>query len=261
MKKRIVTTLIGALLVSGAIVAKPDHREKADAKRDGIRHMMKELRSLDLEKTQKADIRLIVKTLRADMKANRPEHTPGERPPANLTEAELAAAIEARFEAVQANQLARAKAKHAIYQVLTETQQEALAAKKAEKAQKRSNHADKRKRPDAGKLPPAFDELDLSDDQLSAVQATLEQGREQRQQSHAKMQQLREQERTIIQAETFDEAAWLALSQQFKAALIDSKTARLQQQEAMESILSDEQLTELKEIHDEHRRGPKHRRG
>ncbi len=81
-------------------------------------------------------------------------------------------------------------------------------AKKAEKAEKRSHHADKRKRPDEGNLPPAFDELDLSDDQLSAVQATLEQGRELRQQSHAKIKQLREQERAIIQAETFDEAAW-----------------------------------------------------
>ena len=244
MKKRISIILLTSLLTSGVVFAKPGFGHGKTAPHSGLRPMLKQLQALDLNTTQKQDVRLILNTLQADTAAKGKgdkAHRHGRK--ARLDENEMNALVEKRFEAAQEKRLSYAKAKHAIFRVLNETQRQQLLTTTLDREIK---HQNKRPEPKDFELPFALDLLDLEQSQRAELTTLLEQQHAQRRQDAEQLHTLRLRERAIIFAPEFDENAWLTVAEQFKQALVDRKLKQRDHKDAMAAILSDSQLKELK---------------
>ena len=244
MKKRISIILLTSLLTSGAVFAKPGSGHGKTAPHSEFRPMLRQLQTLDLNATQKQDVRLILNTLQADAAATgKGDKSRRHGRKAGLDENDIIAMVEKRFEAAQEKRLSYAKAKHAIFQVLNEAQRQQLLTKMLDREIK---HQNKRSEPESFELPFALDLLDLEQSQRSELTTLLKQQHAQRQQDAEQLHTLRLRERAIIFAPEFDENAWLTVAEQFKQALVDRKLKQRGHKEALAAILSDSQLKELK---------------
>lgn len=247
MKKQIIVSVIGALLVSGAAFAKPGHDGPRGGQENPVRMVMKDLKRLELTDEQRTEVRAIMDNLRANNKAAREERKaqrPEEKPQFASAEEASEAAI-ARFSDSQSQRLAVAHARHDIYQLLTDAQRQTLQEKQEKRAQ-RGEHP--RGEENKTHLPRAFQELDLSEAQYTAITDIVEASKAQRDAIMAQHKTLRQQEQTLIQSDSFDEAAWLALSEKMQSVIGQGAAARYETHQQVSAQLTSEQQEELDEI-------------
>tara|TARA_E500000331_G_C17111558_1_gene649877 strand:+ start:34 stop:813 length:780 start_codon:yes stop_codon:yes gene_type:complete len=244
MNKRIAIIFLSTVLTSGAVFAKPGPNHGPRAHHSDLRPIIKQLQELDLNATQKEDIRLIIKTLQTDIKTQRPKAlTNQQRDKSALDESEMIARVESRFEVTQDKKLKQAQARHAIYQLLDDGQRQQLLSQESKRG---LTHREARDHTSKPELPFAFELLDLEASQRTELTALMQKKREQRLQYAETMKVLRLQERAIIYTQDFDQDAWLTLSQQFKQALIERQVHQIQHKKAIASVLTQTQLDELK---------------
>ncbi|QPG05405.1 hypothetical protein IT774_15095 [Salinimonas marina] len=244
MKKRISIILLTSLLTSGAVFAKPGSGHHNTAFHAEFQPIFRQLQTLDLNATQKQDVRLILQTLQTDTTATgKGDKSRRHNRQAGLEENDIIAMVEKRFEAAQEKRLSYAKAKHAIFQVLNDAQRQQLLAKVLDREIK---HQNMRPEPESFELPFALDLLDLEQSQRSELTTLLIQQHAQRQQDAQQLHALRLRERAIIYAPEFDEDTWRTIAEQFEQALVDRKLEQRGHKDALAAMLSDSQLQELK---------------
>ena len=246
MKKQIIVSVIGALLISGAAFAKPGHDGPRPGQENPVRMVMKDLKRLELTDEQRTEVRAIMDSLRAQNKETR-EARKAEKPPQKprFDSAEQASEFAtARFANSQTQRLAMAHARHDIYQLLTDAQRQTLQDKQEKRAQRGEHRGDN---DDKTHLPRVFKKLALSEEQHTAITAIMEASKEQRDAIMAQTKTLRDQEQALIQSDSFDEAAWLALSEKMQAVIAQGAAARFDTHQQITAQLSAEQQEQLDE--------------
>ncbi|WP_018982535.1 Spy/CpxP family protein refolding chaperone [Salinimonas chungwhensis] len=243
MKQPLLIATISAVLftTSGLASAKNHHGQQ----RSGIPRVY---HSLNLTTTQQAQIREIVTSLRPQ---NRQQ---AKRNHADLIEFEnenaFLAAFSERIQKHKEKALARAKARHEIYQLLSTTQKQALKEKGARKPA-RKHHPEGR----TDGLPAHFGALDLSAAQKLAITAIVNAGVEIKRDTKQLFLRLRDQEREMIYAENFDEAAWLDWFDTYAGEKRTAALSRFHRKNGLIAQLTPAQSEMLAKMHHAPKRG------
>ncbi|WP_137168278.1 Spy/CpxP family protein refolding chaperone [Salinimonas lutimaris] len=247
MKKQIIVSVIGALLVSGAAFAKPGHDGPRHGQENPVRMVMKDLKRLELTDTQRTEVRAIMDNLRANNKAAREARKAqsSEAKPQFSSAEQASDAAVARFTDSQPQRLAIAHARHDIYQLLTDAQRQTLQKKQEKRAQRDEHPRDEKNK---AHLPRAFKKLDLSEEQYTAMTDIMEKSKAQRDAIMAQSKTLRQQEQSLIQSDNFDEAAWLVLSEKMQSVIAQGAAARFETHQQVTAQLTSEQQAQLDEL-------------
>lgn len=263
MKKQLSTIIAIAcfsLATIPAAIAMHDHK--------GGRGNMHILKELDLSSQQKQDIKTLMQQTRANnavYAADREAFKTQMQTLMNMPtwDATLATQlIQQQISQKQQVELNRAKAKHAVYQLLTDEQQSELNAKMAEKADRKDNKGKQDKKRDGKKHAGKRMErrLDLSDEQKEAMKSIREQTKQDLSAIKAESKGFKEAERTLIQAETFDESAWLELHAQYADNFAAQDLIKLKAKYQEFALLTDEQKEKMEKMREKMQRKMKDKR-
>lgn len=257
MKKTIVIAVAGVLALSSSIViAGPMHGPDSE-----IKQM---LRSLDLTREQKQDIRKLIQEHRQDVALTRTGE-PGRngmwQQQTSFDEDTFRANLAARTTTIRTQRFERAELRHTIYQLLTSEQRNALEQQDIERHQKRSA---KREKHDENRLPRAFGRLSLTDDQKETLISLQTGYSDASANNRALMKAFRTKEKALIRSDKFSEETWNALADEYQQDMTDAMVAHAEHKASMLSVLDDNQRQALFAMRDErkdrHDRGKPHRR-
>lgn len=266
MKKSISTiaAIVSCVLLSNANAAnmpakaegmKSDRAGKAQSR--DARSALQMFRGLSLSAEQKEDIKALFKQVRADnsvFQADRKDSIQDMQYVMQLPVWNEEAALQvigAHIEKSKQAKLNIAKAKHAAYQLLDDSQKEKLSQRATERKSKReakaeTNKADRKNSKAAKAKQKQFKKMSkklaLSEEQIEQWKVISKAARKEQSALKADGNNYRQMERELIQADSFDEDAWLALHAQASAKM---EAARLIQTKARfdrRALLSEEQL-------------------
>lgn len=257
MKKTIVIAVAGVLALSSSIVvAGPMHGPDSEFK-----HI---LRSLDLTREQKQDIRKLIQEHREDVALTRTgEPGPGGmwQQQTSFDEDTFRADLAARAATLRAQRFERAELRHTIYQLLTSEQRNALEQQDIERHQKR---AAKREKHDESRLPRAFGRLSLTDDQKETLISLQTGFSDKSVKGRAVMKAFRTKEKALIRSDKFSEETWNALADEYQQDMTDAMVGHAEHKARMLSVLDDSQRQTLfamrNERRDRHDHGKPHHR-
>ncbi|MDT0595514.1 Spy/CpxP family protein refolding chaperone [Glaciecola petra] len=259
-----IAAIVSLILLSNANAAnmpadtdgmKSDRAGKAQAR--DARSAMHMFRGLSLNSQQKEDIKALFKQVKADNSVFQADRKNSFQDmqyvmqlPAWDEEAALQV-IDAHIEKSQQAKLNIAKAKHAAYQLLDNSQKEQLSQRAEERKSKREakadeNKADRKKSKIAKAKQKQFKKMSkklaLSEEQIEQWKAINANAKTEKSALRADGKSYRTMERELIKAESFDEDAWLTLHAEASTKM---KAARLIQTKAMfdrRALLSEEQI-------------------
>ena len=212
-------------------------------------------KQLDLSKQQKQDIELLIQQTRANDQLMAGEKHAMQAQTKNLMsmpqwdEAAAKQIIMQQMEQAQESELNRAKTKHKVYLLLNDTQKVAL----NEKAQSTDGASNKRGKKGTNKKERKFEKrmakkLDLSEQQIAQMKAIKAASMTQLDSIKSQQQAYRAAQRQLIQAQTFDETAWLALQQQHADTALTHKLIKTKARYDRFALLSDEQKIEMENM-------------
>lgn len=198
------------LAISAPALAHKGHQHK----HDGLRQIFSELSLTD---TQKQDIRQIITQSREDRNVYRSDRKAAKQTLRALVQSEdwdektVTAAILEGQALKQQKALQRAIKKNQIWNLLTETQQAEFVALLE---QKKAEHE---QRTDATKKNKRFKRLDLTEEQLTAIEAIKDTAKESALATKTKLATYKTAERQLMQKAEFDSEAWLSLNSEYQA--------------------------------------------
>ena len=243
MKKLLLSLTVASLLsVSAAAI----HAKEKGHGGDHVRMMM---HSLSLSAQQKEDMKQIHKETKQDLSVYREEQKQA-RESMRLVmqsevwdEAAVTAAIEQQMAINMQTKLIQAKGKNKLFNQLSSEQQAQFIANQTEKKGK-----NKKRRNTEKKMKRLVKALDLNAEQESKLTAMMQSNKEQALANKAEFASLKGQIANIIQAQEFDENAWLALHAQNKQQKLDLAVTKAKSRFDMLSVLSPEQRKKFAKI-------------
>lgn len=212
-------------------------------------------KQLDLNKQQKQDIELLIQQTRENNQLIAGEKHAIKAQMNNLMtmphwdEAAAKQIIIQQIQQTRESELNRAQTKHKVYLLLNDTQKMAL----NEKIQNTDSASNKRGNKGANKKERKFEKrmakkLDLSKQQIAQIKAIKAASMTQLDSIKSQEQAFRAAQRQLIQAQTFDESAWLALQQQHADTVLTHKLIKTKARYDRFSLLSDEQKIEMENM-------------
>ena len=230
MKKTFIGIAVGAALLTAslAVVAKPHGANPFPG--------IEMLKSLDLDQTQKREIRAIVKAAapekgeRRDRFAQRRQAMLNMLQNGPLSDEEIESKVEGRVESMLTKHAEMAEVRHQIWQVLNGEQQAELVAMIPEQ---RARQAKKPK--------PDLSSLELTQSQQQALEEIKAKREDLHEQGKALRESFREQEVALIRQASFDQDQWQALVQDYKPQMIEHGKALASLRAEFFDVLDDEQ--------------------
>jgi Spy/CpxP family protein refolding chaperone len=241
MKKTIISIALAMSLVS---LYAPQSSAHDNRQKDAQQHEFRMLKSLDLNQTQKQDIKQIMKQTKQNNGAYMAgKHAQQAQLRALLTQeswdAETAKdLIEQSLPQSTQMQLNRAIARNQSYQVLNDEQKAELIRKQNKGAAKERKNRD---------LPRMAKGLELSEEQRSTMKDIQQSLRAKNAPLKATMQDYKQAQQVLVLADSFDQEAWLALQVSMQPTLVTVQLNQLEARFQMRSILNQEQLDMLKQ--------------
>ena len=238
----------------------------AMAKHDqqGPRGELRILKGLDLSSQQKQDIKTLMKQTRSDNSVFASER---ETFRAQLDvimnmptwDATLATQlIEQQMASKQQVQLNKAKSKHAVFLLLSDEQQAELLEKMADKKDRKAKKGKKDKK--RGKNKRMAKRLDLSDEQKEEIKAIKKASKAQFELVRKNMQSFKDAEDTLVFSDSFDEAAWISLSNSHSDAFSSAQLAKMKAKYEEYNVLTAEQKLKLAEMREKMKEKMKEKR-
>lgn len=156
--------------------------------------------------------------------------------------------ISSQMENAQPLVLNKAQAKHAMYQVLSDEQKQALAANAEQKGKRKGKNGGKGKKRQAKMEARLVKALGLSDQQQASWEQNKASGKVLKESFRSVMQDHREQVKQVIQADNFDADTFLALQDGFSETLLEHRVQMAQIKYASLAVLTDDQKQKMKKI-------------
>ncbi|MBU3020816.1 Spy/CpxP family protein refolding chaperone [Aestuariibacter sp. A3R04] len=245
MKKRLIASLIGGILLASPVFAKPGPNAP-----EGM-VLMHTLQQLDLERDQKKALRQLVRAFHEEQSGNKDGARKGKRrgeSKGNLTElseTEIAQQAAEKWAKTKAHRIALAELKHDAWQLLTDAQRVQLDEVMEErKADMQARIASKKEK---GELPRPFSQLDLSEEQQTQIAEILASHKSQKEAERDDWESLREQEQAIIRQTAFDAEALSALLDSHKQQFVQRAIEKAQMHASILALLSEEQIEILQD--------------
>lgn len=256
MKKKILSALsivcIG-LTLSTHVLADRDAQSRHDFKR----LMLSDVRlfkKLSLSDEQRDQLKEIVKQTKQDNSVFAGEKDEIRQQMQDLMklsswdEVTARAIIQSQIQQSSQIELNRAKAKHAMYQVLNAEQQLELANLRDNVREKRANKQDKLDAKKNRKNKRITKALDLTPEQVTQWNDLRAQAKEKLSVNKDAAQAHKQAIRSIIQATSFDESAWLALQASFEEQRIEKRLIMAKLMFDNLAMLDDQQKNKLNKI-------------
>ena len=224
------------MLASTAAIARPNDQGMTKAP------ILKQLRQLDLSDEQKATIKQIMRTAKQDKQVYRSEMDAVNdsfqriKNMPSWDQALVESIVQQKQSKLAPIQGINAKTRHAIFHVLSAAQQQQLNEQAPRANRKRKGH-----RP----LLKQIKQLDLSEQQRSAIEQLKQQASTSRASEQERRQAYRENMQAIIQATQFDENAWQNLQENMQSQSAASQVARLKHMYELWQILTPAQQKAL----------------
>ena len=213
MKRFAKRSLLG-LALTGLLVAGATQTVVAGHHPQGLKTVLKQL---DLDTTQKQDLRQIMRERKDNVSVIREDLKDLKAQMQTLIQSDqwqadqVETLLQNRSDLMQQVALEKAKGRHAMWQLLTEAQQTQFDELRSERTGKRK---DKR-------MARMLAKLELSDQQQTQVDAILDGLKAEKEAYKAQHQTLKQAQRDLIRAEQFDEQAWHELYQQYATGMLD----------------------------------------
>ncbi|MBT0586076.1 Spy/CpxP family protein refolding chaperone [Alteromonas oceanisediminis] len=238
--KTLLLPLFGLALATQAM-AHPPKSEQAP-----MRHMLEQL---TLSEQQREDIRLIVSESRADkrvyvsdIRLAKKEFRQLVREP-EWNETAVREVMTQRMALKQDFMLSNAQTRHAIFELLTPSQQQELnTLSSPDKTHRASQRGSQWK-----KMSQRLNLTPEQEDNIDTIRAAFFSTHERGQHPHRVFLQA---ERSLIQSSEFSQDAWLALFAQHQTAAVEYAVARAKMQHDMFNVLTKEQQNQLTDIED-----------
>ncbi|MBU2878515.1 Spy/CpxP family protein refolding chaperone [Aliiglaciecola lipolytica] len=150
--------------------------------------------------------------------------------------------------------LSSATKRNAVWNTLTAEQQQKLSAM-SEKGKERKGKGHKgEKRSSPMKM---FKRLDLTDEQSAKIKALFESQKAAMESQRETVKGYRDQAQQLVRSETFDQSAWLAVSEKLQAAHLQMSTDMSKVRHQIWNILDEEQQAKMAKMDEkrEHRKG------
>lgn len=156
--------------------------------------------------------------------------------------------ISSQMENGQQLKLNQAQAKHAIYQVLSDEQKQALAENAEQKGKRKGENKGKGKKRQAKMEARLVKALSLTDEQQATWAQNKESGKVLKESFRSVMQDHRAQVKQVIQADSFDTDAFLALQDSFSETLLEHRVQMAEIKYASFAALTPEQKQKMEKI-------------
>lgn len=253
IKARISTKPMTSLLIAAPfIVALTVSSAYAKGQEGDSSHrpMQAMLKGLDLTDTQKEQLQELRKQARENRVLYRGERKEGQslrQQADNLDiwdEAQMRSLIASKVANRQANKLAQAEIKHAMYAVLTKAQQAQLAEKRA--AHKAGKASEARAAKQHKRLLKMAQRVGATESQISELKVLHTQHVSVMNSLKITAQDHKRAEQAIIHADEFDVAQWHELQAAFTDSAIELGLQKAQYQHAVKQVFNDEQQAQLK---------------
>jgi Spy/CpxP family protein refolding chaperone len=235
MKKLLLSLTVASLLsVSAYSISAHEGKRHRDIEREIIT-------SPSLTQQQKEDIKQIYKQTRQDLGIYRTEENQFRISMRAIMQSDswdqvaVTNAIEQQMQITLQLQLIRAKSKNQVFNQLSAKQQAQFMANRDHKKGKKRNANPERKMQRLVKA------LDLNSDQQTQLTVMMTNDKAQRVINKEQVKNVRAQLTGIIQAEEFDDSAWLAVHAQNKQKKLDMAVSKIQSRFDLLSLLNAEQ--------------------
>ncbi|WOI37149.1 Spy/CpxP family protein refolding chaperone [Alteromonas sp. CI.11.F.A3] len=222
--------------------------------------MIKTLSRLSLSSEQMNEVKNLVTAFKANHE--RPD-APPKKPEmsgfASLSESEIRSFVETRMLKQHEQHFAIAELRSQIYRLLSESQRNMLTEFDAKRETKReaahglkrgaNRGADRsamRGQPPRGPRLP-FEELQLTDEQLTSLETLNATFRETRFQHKVTMDALKDARKALVRSGNFSESAWDALYAEYKDDLVNAAIEDITHKQATYAVLTDAQQVEMQQ--------------
>lgn len=226
MIKRILVLSLSILFVSSSIAKPGQHQdlrkvlnqlELTTEQRQDVRQLMREGR--DEKRLFRQDIRDVAQQLRTQIQSE------------DFDQTAVKTVLQQKSDLMTQLALTRAVKKHQVWQLLSEPQKAKFNDIVAQRQDRQSRKSSK----------PGFRKLGLSDEQKAKIEQIKAENAEVKAAAKAQRKALKEAQRTLIQAEEFDQEAWQTLLTEYQPQLIENGIIRAQTRHQIWSLLTEEQ--------------------
>lgn len=246
MKKWLLATLFGSLLISTQVNARP-----SQAGPQGM-ELIHSLKSLSLSKSQRQSIRELLKNFREDNNPTAKEDVPPRKRPIDdeledLSLKQITQRATEHWQMMKARRIAMASLEHSIWSLLTDEQKQQYANHASDK---KNRHKDRRQERKENKAPNAmfFDDLDLTEEQRTSLTALLEAQQVNDESARETLGALQDEIGEMVFSTNYNEAALSALIDHYEDVFITDAAGRAQTHKKIMGLLSDEQKEDLRDI-------------
>lgn len=257
MKRLIIAAITGVMALGSSIVtAGPMHEYGVEFKQL--------MRTVELTREQKQDIRKLIREHREDVALTRT----GDRgrdamwqQQNTFDEEAFRAKLTAQAATMRAQRFQSAILRHNIYQLLTDEQRQKL---EQQNIDHRPNHSLKHENRAPTALPRAFSKLSLTDSQAEELITLQTAFKDESSQFRALMKAFRTEEKALIRSDNFNESSWNTLADEYQQEFTNAIVAHAKHKASMMAVLDDTQqqmlLTLRNERNDRHHRIKSHRK-
>ncbi|MEG3766304.1 Spy/CpxP family protein refolding chaperone [Alteromonas sp. 14N.309.X.WAT.G.H12] len=246
MKKWIFTTLIGSLLISTQVNARPPQPGPQGME------LLHSLKSLSLSQSQRQSIRELLKSFREEHSPNSDEdknaqNRPMDHEPMDLSLKQITQRASERWQMMKARRIAMASLDHNIWSLLTDEQKQQYATPTNDK---KSEFKDRRHERKENKDPQAmiFDDLDLTEEQRTSITAILQVQQVNDESARETLGALQEEIDELVYSTKYTESALSALIDNYEDVFITDAAGRAQTHKKIMALLTDEQKEDLQDI-------------
>lgn len=246
MKKWIFVTLLGSLLVSAQVYARPPQPAPQGMK------LMHSLKSLSLSKSQRKSIRELLKNFREENKPTSDEDKnarsrPMDHEPEDLSLKQITQRATEHWQMMKAQRIAIASLEHNIWSLLTDEQKQQYTKHTSDKKSQFKDRHQKRKE-DRDPQAMLFDDLDLTEAQRTSLTAILEAQQVNDESARETLDALQEEISEMVFSTKYSESALSALIDNYEDVFITEAAGRAQSHKKIMALLTDEQKEDLQDI-------------